>query len=68
MLALANERLLALKNQGVSVEDAILQAPLKDLEPDWGGGIFSADKWIGIVFSAQAPTAHIPRYFSGHAC
>jgi len=52
MLATAYERLLALKNQGVSVEDAVASAPLKDLEADWGGGIFSADKWIGIVYSA----------------
>jgi glyoxylase-like metal-dependent hydrolase (beta-lactamase superfamily II) len=52
MLATAYERLLKLKNQGVSVEDAIAKAPLKDLEADWGGGIFSADKWIGIVYSA----------------
>ena len=52
MLATAYERLLTLKNQGVSVEDAIATAPLKDLEADWGGGIFTADKWIGIVYSA----------------
>jgi cyclase len=52
MLATAYERLLKLKNQGVSVEDAITKAPLKDLEADWSGGIFTADKWIGIVYSA----------------
>ena len=52
MLATAYERLLALKNQGVSAEDAIAKAPLADLEADWGGGIFSADKWIGIVYPA----------------
>ena len=52
MLAIAYERLLKLKNQGVSAEDAVSQAPLKDLEADWGGGIFTADKWIGIVYPA----------------
>jgi cyclase len=52
MLAIAYERLLVLKNQGMSVEDAIAKAPLKDLEADWGGGIFTADKWIGIVYPA----------------
>jgi hypothetical protein len=52
MLATAYERLLALKNQGVSAEDAIASAPLKDFEADWGGGIFTADKWIGIVYPA----------------
>jgi cyclase len=52
MLAIANERLLKLKNQGMSAEDAIAQSPLKDLEGEWGGGIFTADKWIGIVYPA----------------
>jgi glyoxylase-like metal-dependent hydrolase (beta-lactamase superfamily II) len=52
MLATAYDRLLALKNQGISVEDAVAKAPIKDLEADWGGGIFSADKWIRIVYSA----------------
>ena len=52
MLATAYQRLLALKNQGVSVEDAIASAPLKDLDADWGGGIFTTDKWIGIVYPA----------------
>jgi cyclase len=52
MLATAYERLLKLKNQGMSVEDAIAKTPLKDLEADWGNGIFTADKWIGIVYPA----------------
>jgi cyclase len=52
MLATVYERLLAFKNQGVSAEDAIAKAPLADLEADWGGGIFSVDKWIGIVYPA----------------
>jgi cyclase len=52
MLATAYERLLKLKNQGMSVEDAIAKTPLKNLEADWGNGIFTADKWIGIVYPA----------------
>ena len=28
----------------------LVQAPLEDLEADWGGGICTADKWIGIVY------------------
>ena len=52
MLAIANERLRALKSQGLTVEQAVAKAPLKDLEVQWGGGIFSADKWIGIVYPA----------------
>jgi hypothetical protein len=52
MLEIANGRLLKLKNQGMSAEDAIAESPLKDLEKQWGGGIFTADKWIGIVYQA----------------
>jgi len=52
MLAIAYERLLKLKNQGVSAEDAVLQAPLEDLAADWGSGIFTADKWIEVVYPA----------------
>lgn len=52
MLVMAYERLLQLKNTGVSAEDAVMQAPLKDLEQEWGDGIFTADKWIGIVYPA----------------
>ncbi len=52
MLETANARLLALKNQGLSAEAVVAQAPLNDLEAGWGGGIFSADKWITIVYPA----------------
>ena len=44
MLAIAYARLLKLKNTGLLAVDAVLQAPLKDLEQDWGDGIFTADK------------------------
>lgn len=50
MLATAYARLLKLKNEGVSAEDAMIHAPLKDLEAKWGKGIFSAEKWIEIVY------------------
>ena len=52
MLATAYTRLLKLKNEGVSVEDAIAGEPLKDLEEQWGGGIFTAEKWIKITYPA----------------
>ena len=52
MLAIANERLRKLKNQGLSAEEAVAKAPLKDIEAQWGKGIFSADKWISIVYAA----------------
>jgi cyclase len=50
MLDKAYTRLLKLKNNGVSVEDAISQNPLEDLEATWGGGFFKGDKWISIIY------------------
>jgi glyoxylase-like metal-dependent hydrolase (beta-lactamase superfamily II) len=50
MLDTAYTRLLKLKNDGVSLEDAITQEPLKDLEATWGGGFFKGDKWISIIY------------------
>ena len=52
MLVIANDRLRALKNQGLSAEDAVAKTPLRDLQAKWGGGIFTADKWISIVYPA----------------
>jgi glyoxylase-like metal-dependent hydrolase (beta-lactamase superfamily II) len=52
MLAIAYARLLKLKNDGVSVEDAVIQDPLADLEAQWGNGIFSGEKWIKITYPA----------------
>ena len=50
MLSTAYERLLKLKNEGVSAEDAIIQKPLVDLEKKWGNGIFTGEKWIKIIY------------------
>ncbi len=52
MLATAYERLLKLKNEGVSFEDAVMHEPLQDLESEWGDGIFDGDKWIQIIYPA----------------
>ncbi len=52
MLAIAYVRLLKLKNDGVSAEDAVIQDPLSDLEAQWGNGIFSGEKWIRITYPA----------------
>ena len=52
MLAIAYARLLKLKNDGVSAEDAVIQDPLSDLEAQWGNGIFSGEKWIRITYPA----------------
>jgi glyoxylase-like metal-dependent hydrolase (beta-lactamase superfamily II) len=62
MLSTAYQRLLKLKNEGVSVEDAVTQKPLADLEAKWGlyqrstsvggfdKGTFPAERWIRIVY------------------
>ena len=50
MLATAYDRLIQLKNEGVSAEDAVVQGPLDDLDEQWGGGIFTADRWIQIIY------------------
>ena len=50
MLQTAYTRLVALKNQGMSAEDAIAKKPLADLEDKWGKGIFTGDKWIAVVY------------------
>ena len=50
MLDTAYERLSELRSQGLSAEQAIAQNPLADLDKDWGGVIFSAEKWIGVVY------------------
>lgn len=52
MLQTAYTRLVALKNQGMSAEDAVAEKPLTDLEAKWGNGIFTGDKWIAIVYPA----------------
>jgi len=52
MLAQAYERLLKLKNQGNTAAQAVQLQPLQDLEAGWGGGIFTADKWIEVVYPA----------------
>jgi glyoxylase-like metal-dependent hydrolase (beta-lactamase superfamily II) len=50
MLRTAYQRLLKLKNEGVTVEDAVIRKPLADLEAQWGGVTFSAERWIGIIY------------------
>ena len=52
MLATTYARLLKLKNDGVSADNALLLEPLKDLESEWGDGIFDANKWIQIIYPA----------------
>jgi len=51
MLETAYERLRKLKAEGKTIQEAIESTPLADLEEEWGDGIFTGDKWIGIIYS-----------------
>jgi glyoxylase-like metal-dependent hydrolase (beta-lactamase superfamily II) len=50
MLQTAYEKLSALKKQGKTAEEAVAAKPLADLEGKWGKGMFTGDKWVGIVY------------------
>jgi len=50
MLNTAYERLSGLKTKGMSAEQAVAEKPLADLEERWGKGMFTGDKWIGLIY------------------
>lgn len=50
MLNTAYERLSGLKTKGMSAEQAVAEKPLADLEEHWGKGMFTGDKWIGLIY------------------
>lgn len=51
MLVVAYERLKNLRIAGKTVAEAVAAKPLADLEPTWGGGLFSGDRWIELVYA-----------------
>ncbi|CAK6691154.1 hypothetical protein ICNINCKA_00954 [Synechococcus sp. CBW1107] len=50
MLATSRKRLSALKQQGLSAEQAVAAQPLVDLEESWGKGLFTGDRWIAVIW------------------
>ena len=50
MLVVVEKRLSKLKAQGMMAKEVIAEVPLTDLEQAWGNGMFSSDKWIGIIY------------------
>jgi glyoxylase-like metal-dependent hydrolase (beta-lactamase superfamily II) len=52
MLATARQRLAALKARGLSPAEAVAAQPLADLEPLWGKGLFTGDRWIEVIWEA----------------
>jgi hypothetical protein len=50
MLETVYERLSKLKKEGKTVQEAVAAKPLADLEETWGGGMFTGDRWIKIIY------------------
>ncbi len=50
MLGTAFKRLSRLKAKGMSAEEAVAKKPLADLEERWGKGMFTGDRWIGLIY------------------
>jgi glyoxylase-like metal-dependent hydrolase (beta-lactamase superfamily II) len=51
MLGTAYERLKKLKAEGKTAQEAVAAKPLADLEPTWGDGMFTSDRWIVVIYS-----------------
>jgi glyoxylase-like metal-dependent hydrolase (beta-lactamase superfamily II) len=51
MLWTAYERLIKLKAAGKTAQEAVVAKPLADLEETWGGGLFTGDRWIELIYS-----------------
>lgn len=52
MLALAQDKLTALKADGKSLSEVTTMQPLAELDAQWGQVIFSADKWVGLIYDS----------------
>ena len=50
MLATARAEFLKLKAEGLNAEEAKARKPLDALDAQWGGAMFSSDKWIDIIY------------------
>ena len=50
MLGVAYERLVKLKIDGKTAQEAVATKPLADLEATWGNGLFKSDRWIELVY------------------
>ncbi len=52
MLKSAYKQLSKLKKEGKTVEQAIASKPLKALDKQWSRGLFTTDKWIGLIYGS----------------
>jgi hypothetical protein len=44
-------RLRQLKADGKTAQEAVAAKPLADLEETWGKGMFTADRWIELIYA-----------------
>ncbi|MEX1323118.1 MAG: MBL fold metallo-hydrolase [Synechococcaceae cyanobacterium] len=51
MLATVQERLNALKAQGLTLPQVLEARPLADLEATWGQGLFKGDRWLELIWN-----------------
>ena len=52
MLTFANASMRDLKKAGKTVEQAIAADPMVDYDAKWGGGLFTTEKWIGLLYAS----------------
>jgi len=52
MLSFANTSLSNLKTSGIDVNEAIALKPMAKYDATWGQGLFSSDKWIGLMYAS----------------
>jgi hypothetical protein len=50
MLAVVYRRLGALRAQGLDAAAAVAAKPLADREDRWGKGMFTGDRWVGLIY------------------
>ncbi|MBU0680741.1 MAG: MBL fold metallo-hydrolase [Proteobacteria bacterium] len=50
MLSTAYERLSKLKASGKTAQEAAAAKPLADLDPTWGHGLFTGERWIELIY------------------
>jgi glyoxylase-like metal-dependent hydrolase (beta-lactamase superfamily II) len=52
MLRFANTSLSDMKASGMAVNAVIALKPMAQYDAKWGQGLFSADKWIGLIYGS----------------
>ena len=50
MLQTVYGRIKTMKVKGMTLEEVIAEKPTEDYDDEWGDGIFTADKWLAIVY------------------